>query len=201
MAILTQRKPALLIIGMQNDFLTPGSGRLYNPSARALISTINQLTSAARCSRVPVVWIVQEHRHQLVDFGREGDISPPHCVEGTPGAELSPDLVRDLDDFIVVKRRFSSFYGTDLDLLLRCLGCNTIVLTGINTDGCVYATAVDAHARDYFLRVVAEATAGWDVVAYQTALIGLGRLQPDVVISFDQAVDHLMELPVGEGRR
>jgi nicotinamidase-related amidase len=110
-------------------------------------------------------------------------------------------LARDPDDFIVVKRRFSGFYGTDLDLLLRCLGCNTLVLTGINTDGCVYATAVDAHARDYFLRVIAEATAGWDVVAYQTALIGLGRLQPDVVISFDEAVGQFLGLPAGETHR
>jgi nicotinamidase-related amidase len=201
MTISTQQRPALLIIGMQNDFLTPGSGRLYNPSARALISTINQLTAAARSGHVPVIWIVQEHRHQLVDFGREGDISPPHCVEGTRGAEICRDLVRAPEDFIVVKRRFSGFYGTDLDLLLRCLDCNTIVLTGINTDGCVYATAVDAHARDYFLRVIAEGTAGWDVVAYQTALIGLGRLQPEVVISVDQAVDHFLELPVREGQR
>ena len=201
MATLTQQRPALLIVGMQNDFLTPGSGRLYNPSARALISTINQLTSAARRSRVPVIWIVQEHRHQLVDFGREGDISPPHCVEGTPGAALSPHLTRDPNDFVVIKRRFSGFYGTDLDLLLRCLGCTTLVLTGINTDGCVYATAVDAHARDYFLRVIAEATAGWDVVAYQTALIGLGRLQPDVIISFDQAVGQFLGLPAGETHR
>ena len=56
-------------------------------------------------------------------------------------------------------------------------------------------------ARDYFLRVIAEATAGWDVVAYQTALIGLGRLQPDVVISFDQAVGEFLGLSAEEPNR
>lgn len=180
-------RPALLVIDMQNDFLKPDS-RLYNRGARDLIPAINRLAAAARAGEALVIWIIQQHRRQLVDFGREADISPAHCVEGTPGAELVAELERGQDDFTVIKRRFSGFYATDLDLLLRCLNCNTVVLAGINTDGCVLATAVDAHARDYYVRVVSDATAGWDAGACQAALASLARLQPGVVFNAADAM-------------
>lgn len=180
-------RPALLVIDMQNDFLKPDS-RLYNSGARALIPTVNRLAAAARVAGLPVIWVVQQHRRQLVDFGREADISPTHCVEGTPGAELAAGLERDENDFTVIKRRFSGFYATDLDLLLRCLNCNTVVLAGINTDGCVLATAVDAHARDYYVRVASDGTAGWDPAACQAALASLARLQPGVVFETADAL-------------
>jgi nicotinamidase-related amidase len=173
-------RPALLIVDMQNDFLTSG-GRLYNAGARDLIPPINALAATARAQGVPVVWVIQEHRRQLVDFGREADISPFHCVEGTAGAALAAGLERQDTDFTVIKRRYSGFYATDLDLLLRCLDRNRVVVTGINSDGCVLATALDAHARDYRVTVVTDAT-GAGVAEAQAAALGmLGRMQPGVV--------------------
>ncbi len=180
-------RPALLVIDMQNDFLTPGS-RLFNEGALALLPSINHLTEAARAARVPVVWVIQEHRRQLVDFGREGDISPVHCVEGTMGAQLVGGLAQSVSDFRVVKRRFSGFHATDLDLLLRCLDRNAVLLAGINSDGCVLATAVDAHARDYYVRVVAQATSGWDEAAHAAALASVSRLQPAALIALPEAL-------------
>lgn len=183
-------RPALLVIDMQNDFLTPGS-RLFNAAAQVLLPGINRLTTAARAGSVPVIWVVQEHRRQLVDFGREGDISPVHCVEGTPGASLADGLGQAANDFMVIKRRFSGFFATDLDLLLRCLDRNAILLAGINADGCVLATALDAHARDYYVRVVAEATAGWDDHAHTAALASVDRLQPGAVMHLTEALTFL----------
>ncbi|MBI3763691.1 MAG: cysteine hydrolase [Chloroflexi bacterium] len=182
--------PALLIVDMQNDFVNPAT-RLYSPRAREIIPAINELARAARAQRAPVIWIVQEHRRQVVDFGREADISPVHCVEGTPGAALIDGLNRADDDFTVIKRRFSGFYATDLDLLLRCLSCNTLFLTGIASDGCVEATAIDAHARDYFVRVVSDATAGVSETAHEAALAAMSRLQPGVVIGAAVATKQL----------
>jgi len=182
-------RPALLIVDMQNDFLTPG-GRLYNAGARDLIPHINTLATAARAQAVPVIWVIQEHRRQLVDFGREADISPVHCVEGTPGAALAAGLERRDTDFTVIKRRYSGFYGTDLDLLLRCLDRNRVVVTGINSDGCVLATTLDAHARDYRVTVVADAC-GAGVPEAQAAALGmLGRTQPGVVMTVAEVKQH-----------
>jgi biuret amidohydrolase len=153
-----------------------------------MIPLLNKLTQACRDNNLPVIWVIQEHRRQLVDFGREGDISPVHCVEGTYGAALIEELERADSDYTVIKRRYSGFYATDLDLLLRCLGCDTVVLTGIAADGCVQATGIDAQARDYFVRAVVDATAGTSEAAAAAALAALGRMQPGVMISGDKAL-------------
>ena len=178
---------ALLIIDMQSDFMIPQT-RLFVPRARQIIPAINTLTSASRSASVPVVWIIQQHRRQLVDFGRETDQSPVHCVEGTPGAELDAGLAVSREDFTVIKRRYSGFYCTDLDLLLRSLSCDTLFLTGIATDGCVQATAMDAHARDYHLRVVRDATAAFTDAGRDAALDSMAAMQPGVVIDSLEAV-------------
>ncbi len=190
----TVDRPALLIVDMQNDFLTPG-GRLHNAGARDLILPINSLAAAARAQGVPVIWVIQEHRRQLVDFGREADISPVHCVEGTPEAALAAGLERRDADFTVIKRRYSGFYATDLDLLLRCLDRNRVVVTGINSDGCVLATALDAHARDYRVTVVADATSAGVPEAQAAALGMLGRMQPGVVMTVAEVKQQWQALP------
>lgn len=180
-------KPALLIIDMQNDKIKPES-RLYTPGALEIIPTINQLSAAARSYRIPVIWICQEHRHQLTDFGREADISPIHCVEKTRGAALIDGLVRMPEDYTVIKRRYSGFYNTDLEMLLRCLHVDTVVVTGIITDGCVLMTAMDAHTRDFYLRVVTDATATTDDEAHQAALKIMARTQPGVLVSGKEVI-------------
>jgi len=184
-------KPALLIIDMQNDGIKPES-RLYTPGAKALVPVINKLANVARSAGVPVIWITQEHRRQLVDFGREADISPIHCVEGSAGADIIEGLERLDGDYTVIKRRYSGFYNTDLEVLLRCLGVDTVILTGIITDGCVLMTAMDAHARDFYLRVVADGCATTDDEAHRAALRIMARTQPNVVIDSEETVQILL---------
>ncbi len=188
-------RPALLVIDMQNDFVMPGS-RLYNAGGRALIPAINRLAEAARVAGVPVVWVMQGHRPGQVDFGREGDVSPPHCVEGTAGAALAEGLAPQPGDLTVVKRRYSGFFGTDLDQLLRCLDCDRVVLAGINTDGCVLATALDAHARDYGLTVVADATSAGHPPLQAAALEVMSRMQPGVVQTAQAVIERWAAEPV-----
>jgi len=183
-------KPALLVIDMQNDGIKPES-RLFTPGAVGLVPAINRLAEAARSSGAPVIWICQEHRRQIVDFGREADISPIHSVEGTRGSELIDGLVRLEGDYTVIKRRYSGFYNTDLEVLLRCLGVDTVVVTGIITDGCVLMTALDAHARDFYIRVVSDGTATTDDESHQAALQIMARTQPNVVVPAEQAVQLL----------
>ncbi len=180
-------KPALLIIDMQNDGIKPES-RLYTPGALEIIPAINQLSAAARSSNIPVIWICQKHRHQLTDFGREADISPIHCVEDTRGVALIDGLVQLPEDYTVIKRRYSGFYNTDLETLLRCLQVDTVVVTGIITDGCVLMTAMDAHARDFYVRVVTDATATTDDEVHQAALRIMARTQPGVLVSSEEAI-------------
>lgn len=185
-------KAALLIIDMQKDFADPET-RLFVPRIHEISPSINELTGAARAANLPVIWIIQQHRHQLIDFGRESDISPIHCVEETPGAELLDNLVVNEDDYFVIKRRYSGFYCTDLDLLLRSLHCDTVILTGIATDGCVQATALDAQARDYYVRLVCDATATFTDAGRDAAIETMSHLQPGVVIDKLEAIKQLLQ--------
>lgn len=180
-------KPALLVIDMQTGFTDPKM-RLYSPGAVQILSPLNELTAAARRADVPVIWVNQEHRRQLVDFGREADISPIHCVEGTPAVKVRNSLVVGPDDYVVIKRRYSGFYCTDLEVLLRSLNCNTVILTGAATDGCVLATAMDAHARDYYVRVVTEATVTGTDARRDAALEIMSHMQPNLVINQEEAI-------------
>ncbi len=176
----------LLVIDMQNDFvgLKPA---MRCEGGREIIPGVAELVEETRQTCAPVIWVVQEHRRQLVDFGRERDVSPVHCVEGTPGAALVEPLHREPDDYLVVKRRFSAFLGTDLDLLLRGLGIRELYLSGCATDGCVRATAVDGHQLGYHVRVVRDCVAGAAVQRHEAALDYLSSLQPGLLVSARQA--------------
>lgn len=139
-----------------------------------------------------MIWICQEHPHQLTDFGRGADISPVHFVEDTRGAALIDGLVHLPQDYTVIKRRYSGFYNTDLETLLRCLLVDTVMVTGIITDGCVLMTAMDAHARDFYLRVVTDAKATTDDESHQAALRIMARTQPGVLMSSEEAIGLLV---------
>lgn len=152
---------ALMIIDCQNDFLAEGAP-LENPRGRAKLPNIVAAREWARENGIPVIYTKETHRRQKVDFGMEtlrGD--PEHCLEDSKGveivSELTPDPVR---DYVVVKRRYSGFYLTDLEVLLRGLGKNTLILTGVDTNVCVYATALDAQFRNFRVIALRDCTAG-----------------------------------------
>lgn len=75
--------------------------------------------------------------------------SAPHCIEGTWGAQVIDELAPQPEDYQIPKRRFSGFYQTDLDLVLRELGRKTVVVTGVVTNICVRSTCHDAFFLGY----------------------------------------------------
>lgn len=175
-------KTAVLIIDMQRDFIDKGAP-IECPGGRELIAPIQRLLSVARQKRLPVIYTQEAHRSQGVDFGRELDGEEPvHCVEGTPGIEIVPDLAMEQGDFLIVKRRYSAFFATDLDLLLRGLNIDTLVLTGAATDVCVRATAQDAQQLNYRVIVPGECVAGTSIEQHRAALKNisyiLGKVLP-----------------------
>src|SRR5699024_12461076 len=80
-------------------------------------------------------------------------------LEGTKGVEIHKDLIPKKEDFVVQKRRYSSFHATDLEILLKGLGVDTVIIAGIATNVCVHATALDAQQRDYNVIVLEDGTA------------------------------------------
>jgi len=177
-------KPALMIIDMQNDFLN--QAHLVNfPN---LISNTRRLLEAARRSRVPIIYTKESHRPGRIDMGSEnypgtgvmyGKQTPDgscgiHCVEGTRGIEIVEELTPNEGDYVITKRRYNAFLSTDLDLLLKNLGVETLLVSGVFSDVCVLYTAGEAHQLDYYVRLVEDCTAGVTVDSTKAA-VGIVR--------------------------
>jgi nicotinamidase-related amidase len=175
-------QPVLLVIDVQK-----GSFADWEPSERLpmlpdrveRMRRIRPLVDAARAAGTPVIFFMEVHRTSMIDFGRELDgRESVHCLETSPFTGLAVEEmgVRD-DDYIIAKRRYSCFFGTELDILLKALKADTLILTGGFTDVCVHYTCVDAHQRDFYCRVVEDCVTGSSPEAHEAALNAMEYLQ------------------------
>lgn len=135
---------AVLVVDMLNDFLEDG-GAMVMAEGRALYPPVRTLIERTRASRVPVIWICDEHP----PFDKEFEKRVVHCLEGSWGAQIVDALNPQRGEYRVRKRRYSGFYETDLDLRLRELGIKHLIVTGIVTNICVRSTVHDAFFRGY----------------------------------------------------
>ena len=145
LARLVGREAALLVVDMLVDFLHPG-GRMPLAGGDVLYGPINRMAAAIRAAGGRVCWIRDEHENET---DREFDKRTPHCIAGTGGSLVVPELTRDPTDRDLVKRRYSAFFGTDLDLWLRGLGIRHLVICGVVTNICVRSTVHDGFFLGY----------------------------------------------------
>jgi nicotinamidase-related amidase len=89
----------------------------------------------------------------LPNLDREFEVWPPHAALGTKGSEIVDELKPQKNDFVIHKRRYDSFFGTELDMLLRELKVDTVVLVGLVTEICIQNTAAGAFYRGYHIIV------------------------------------------------
>jgi len=155
-----------------------------------------QVIDTARSQDVPVIFIQEIHRANLIDFGRELDGSEDiHCLDSNPQTDIARTEMgfRD-DDYLIQKRRYSAFFGTDLEILLRGLKVDTLILVGGLTDVCVHYTFVDAHQSDYYCRVIEDCVAGSNDAAHDASLRAMEYLQTGAVRSIEEVLDALKAL-------
>jgi nicotinamidase-related amidase len=169
------------MVDFQRSMYLPGSegGIPHMGGAHERVPRARKLVEAARGCGVPVIFIQEVHRPDLVDFGRELDGDEDiHCVEGQKLTEIAAE---DVDfrpgDYFVPKRRYSAFFATDLEILLKGLRVETLILTGGLTDVCVHYTFVDGHQHDYHCRVVEDCVGGSSREAHDSALRAMEYLQ------------------------
>ena len=165
---LTLNKPAILVVDMLNDFVT---GSIGCDRARAIVPATAKLLDAARKAGVPVIFCNDSH---LPGIDRELQIWGDHAIKGTKGAEVIPELPVHKEDFVVPKRRYSGFFQTDLDILLKELGVKTVIMTGLHAHMCVRPTSADAFCLGYDVVVAKEATDSFTEEDYK---IGLAYLK------------------------
>ncbi len=172
------------LAGYNESYAVPQMGGY----ARRVDRCIAMLT-AARESGIPVIFLQERHSRTLADFGRELDGQEDvHCVEDDPDTELVPALMPLPDEYHVIKRRYSAFFGTDMEILLKGLNAQTLVLCGALTDVCVHYTFVDAHQNDYHVRVAADAVGGSSQAAHDASLNAMEYLQTGALRSTEEIV-------------
>src|SRR5690606_591882 len=119
----------------------------------------------------PVIWVRQEFAPDLSDaFLLMRKTGTKVTIAGTEGCELLPDLARLETDRVIVKKRYSAFFRTELDEVLAELGTRTLVLAGINTHACVRMAAIDAYQRDFDVIVAVECVASYDAEHHRVTL-------------------------------
>jgi len=157
--ILETARSALLVVDMTRPFVDPGRP-LASPNAAVIVPRIQQLLKAFRAARRPVVWLIQGHHSVASDRKPLLDSWwPSPILEGTPDVEVAEGLSVDEGEKVIVKRRYSGFYQTDLELTLRSLEVSSVVICGVLTNVCPYLTAFDAFYRGFRVYYPADGTA------------------------------------------
>lgn len=145
--VLDPLSTAVLVVDMVNDFCTAG-GSMVLPSAESLYPSQIMVLTAARNSGAKVIYVNDNHRLGM-KVEREFVKRSPHCIENSWGSEIVEQLVPTKSDLHVVKRRYSGFFQTDLDLTLRDLQIESLVVMGVVTNICVRSTVHDAFFLGY----------------------------------------------------
>ena len=183
---LIEGNAALIVIDIQKStFIDQSEVRsIANmPGYKDRMVAARDLVDAAHDSAVPVIFIQEVHRPDLIDFGRELDGDEDvHCLDGDPRTEVAKEEMGfRTGDYIIPKRRYSAFFGTDLEILLKGLKAETLILCGGLTDVCIHYTFVDGHQHDYFCRVVEDCVGGSSVAAHEASLKAMEYLQTGAV--------------------
>ena len=156
---------ALLIIDFQNDFTAGGA--LAVPDGDAIADRVNELIESGDFDLVVATrdWHPPDH----ASFKAQGGPWPPHCVQGTHGAELHPSVPRDSVDAVVDAgyerdlEGYSGFEQTDLAAILRDNQIDGVTVVGLATDYCVKETAADALREGLGVTIDRAAVRGIDV--------------------------------------
>ena len=146
---MAQKKTALVLIDIQEDYFAGGAFALDPTQCERAIATADGLLGAARASGAPIVHV----RHENAAGG------PPFLVEGTPGARFHPRVAPAPGEVVVTKRAPSSFVGTELESVLRARGVERIVVGGMIAWMCIDSTVRAAAERGFEVVLVAEMVA------------------------------------------
>ena len=186
--------PVLLVIDIQQSAFAPAMPGIPGmPEYSARMQAAANLVKAARGFDIPIVFVQEAHRPDLVDFGRELDGQESvHCIETDASTQIAKEVEMRSDDYFIRKRRYSCFFGTDLEILLKGLKASTLILIGGLTDVCVHYTFADGHQHDYYCRVVEDCVAGSSEMAHEASLRAMEYLQSRARCTADEVLSALV---------
>src|SRR5271169_3164702 len=159
-------KTAMIVVDMQNDFVASGAP-IEVSAARAMVPKLAEALKICRDAGIRVIYTAHVHRRDGCDMGLFDDLHPvianrDALVDGTPGVDIYTELAPAPGEHIIKKHRYSAFFATDLDLILREWGVKTVIISGTTTENCCHATARDAMFRNYQVAFLSDATGTFD---------------------------------------
>ncbi len=145
---LKRDSAVLLVVDMQYFFLDPSSPT-YACGGQAILPNIQKTIQAFREANCPVIFTKHVHHADGLDAGIMAWWWEGMCLEGSPESKIHADISPEPGEKVISKHRYSAFYNTDLETILRVQGIEDIVITGVMTNMCCKSTARDAYYRDY----------------------------------------------------
>jgi maleamate amidohydrolase len=187
-------RPALVIVDVSLGFTDPSSP--LGCDLEGAVAAIGRLLEEARRASIPVVYTT-------VAYGEGDRLAAAAFIDkvpallvleaGSPLVEIDPRIAPHPGEPVLRKLFASAFFGTPLSSLLGAAGCDSVIVTGASTSGCVRATAVDALQHGYRVVVPREAVGDRDLAAHEANLYDLQAKYGDVV-SLAEALDHLEQV-------
>jgi len=162
---------AVLVVDMLRGFLEQGHSLYCGDEAREIIPRVHKLLDRELAHGARIFFICDHHSPDDLEF----QMFPPHCVVGTPEAEVIAEL-SSYPGEIIAKNRYSAFFNTRLEDLLRELNPERVIVCGVCTDICVLHTVADARNRDYAVEVPVDCVASFDKKAHEFALDHMERV-------------------------
>ncbi|MCM1051600.1 MAG: cysteine hydrolase [Paenibacillus sp.] len=157
--LLTRADNAIIVVDMQNDFVLPDA-KMRVMGAYDTLPAIQKFLDFGRANKWAVIYAYRIHRPSGVDaelfrrhYFEEGK---PFCLPGSKGAQVVDAIAPKPGDIEITKHRFSAFFGSDLDIVLRGLGAKNLYIVGTQYPNCIRSTAVDAMGYDYNTTVVTD---------------------------------------------
>lgn len=179
------QRPALLLIDFAQGYFDPTCD-LYAGVDDALASAL-RVREAARASSVPVILTNVVLHPSGLDGGRFFEKSKPmrYFIRGNPMGDWAHGLVPNANELVVTKQYASAFFGTSLAATLTAMGCDSVLLTGLTTSGCVRATCVDAMQHGFRTMVIEEACGDRHPDPHRANLFDMNAKYADVVSEAD----------------
>ncbi len=184
--VVSNEHAALVVVDVQNDFChqegSLGSLVTDRTNLEQAVDHLVHLIEEARRFHVPVVFIQTTHDRfndssvwlRARSDRPGGTQAPAVCATGTWGAEFYKVKPRP-DERIVNKHRFSAFIGTDLEMTLRTLKRESVLVTGVTTNVCVESTAREAFMREFHVVLVEDCASAWTVEEHQATVHNIGK--------------------------
>ncbi len=161
---------ALIVVDMLKDFIEKDGTLFCGVKSREIIPFLRKRIEEVRNNRGTIIFLQDNHKDDDLEF----KMFPKHCVKGTRGAEIIDELSVKENDIIISKTRYSGFYDTNLDKVLKDKKIEEVEVVGVCTSICVMDTVGDLRNRDYPVIVRKDGVADFDEEAH---LFSLKRME------------------------